>query len=461
MFNKCVSLRDAFKTIKLQDPDLKHTKGMCVIHHTGDCHYNLVIVKFPSKELPNGQVYVIDHMNNGVESCVSSTFWFAKICGMHYRYYFGETESIYDGVLDMKFEVGKGNDLCPIDQGGTKFSRFDCRFRKESDGKPPYYQKDGTMCAVWVVLEIDRYIQNPSHFKKDGMFYESKDNSDQDVNAVRYYLGIFANKFIQTYLVHKQELLRKLSARESKPNQLPEMLSFGCLVDQLPCYGGFYRCAEGIRCQRCTTVFPDKQVFPKLVQEKDIDSTNEKGLFSKTVIRKGDYIGRYRGNKEKIKKGKTYNSRRYVVMDASNMIDASQTKSMAKHIRHSCNPNCQFRKIKIKGSATEDLWIVALYKIEAKQELTVHYDEYGHLGTEWEQILFGEKGCCCQECQLHRKAPSVEIDLNIFEDFPGNVNTANKETNSMSKYKLLQSNIEFILNSKSYLLLLYIWLTKV
>jgi SET domain-containing protein len=121
-------------------------------------------------------------------------------------------------------------------------------------------------------------------------------------------------------------------------------------------------------------------------------SQTGRGVFALEPIPKGacviEYIGRPVSEKEQYE-----NRGKYLFWTGrGSMIDGNVPGNTAKYINHSCAPNCE---IDLK---TKRIYIFALRKIKAGEELTYDYD------TEYFDEHIKPRGCRCSKCATKARA---------------------------------------------------------
>jgi SET domain-containing protein len=114
------------------------------------------------------------------------------------------------------------------------------------------------------------------------------------------------------------------------------------------------------------------------------------GLFAGQDIKQGTKIIRYIGEKitqeesdRRLATGNVY----IFGLNERYSIDGSTPKNTARHINHSCEPNCHTEQF---GNA---IWIVAIRDIAAGEELTYNY-EYEIDDEPAEPCHCGAHNCC-------------------------------------------------------------------
>ena len=412
VFNGSNKIRDAFEMIHFQDKDLEFTRGLCIIHYTGNLHYNLVVVKFPSTNIPNGQVYVIDHNKprgeNGQCGHFGETCWYAKICGMYYLHFFGNKQKIYDDVRDMDVTLPSKKSSNEEELKTGQFSRFDMEFLTEKQSKEITKQEDGVMCAAWVALELDSFIRNPDRFLSNDITFHT--GSNDNVCAARYYLGSFENTLVEKYLEYQDALNRLLNNDEKNSSIFPEYLQF---EGPNTCRGGTIWCKRK-NCRLCSDTFPSGQLMKSMIDHKLTD-----GVFAKMPINKDAYVIPYKGQHVNYTMDMKEFPKYYALISPTVLIDSRNSISVSKYIKHSCSPNCEFKTIRLRGKSKNELWIVARERIEKGTELTVHYNDLGCIENDnWESFFFGPSGCKCNVC-AHKKVSSLlhtgKVNLGLFD----------------------------------------------
>ena len=123
------------------------------------------------------------------------------------------------------------------------------------------------------------------------------------------------------------------------------------------------------------------------------------GLKTEQDLSSGDFVIEYIGEildmemcKERIKKAHENHTNNFymLTLDQGLIIDAGQKSNHARFINHSCNPNCETRKWRVKGESR--IGIFANQDIKAGTELTFDY-HLDSLGNEMKKCLCGSKNC--------------------------------------------------------------------
>ena len=115
-------------------------------------------------------------------------------------------------------------------------------------------------------------------------------------------------------------------------------------------------------------------------------SRTGRGLYAKAPIRKGacvlEYTGRPVSDKEQYE-----NRGKYLFWTGrGTMINGNIPGNLARHINHSCQPNCE---VDVKKRR---IYIFAIKNIKADEELTYHY------GEEYFEMYFSHGRCRCLSC---------------------------------------------------------------
>ena len=123
------------------------------------------------------------------------------------------------------------------------------------------------------------------------------------------------------------------------------------------------------------------------------------GLKADQDLSAGDFVIEYIGEildmemcKERIKRAHESNTNNFymLTLDQGLIIDAGQKSNQARFINHSCNPNCETRKWRVKGEPR--IGIFANQDIPAGTELTFDY-HLDSLGNDMKKCLCGSKNC--------------------------------------------------------------------
>lgn len=125
-------------------------------------------------------------------------------------------------------------------------------------------------------------------------------------------------------------------------------------------------------------------------------SATGKGLFATSTIPKGSCIIEYIGKpmteeQQYLKNGKKGGLYLFEV-GRNKMIDGNIPANTARYINHSCKPNCE------ADGPTGRVFILALRRIRAGEELTYDYDE------EYFSDHIKPKGCKCNACVKKNKS---------------------------------------------------------
>ena len=123
------------------------------------------------------------------------------------------------------------------------------------------------------------------------------------------------------------------------------------------------------------------------------------GLKADQDLSAGDFVIEYIGEildmdmcKERIKRAHQTSTNNFymLTLDQGLIIDAGQKSNQARFINHSCNPNCETRKWRVKGESR--IGIFANQDIKAGSELTFDY-HLDSLGNNMKKCLCGSKNC--------------------------------------------------------------------
>jgi hypothetical protein len=129
--------------------------------------------------------------------------------------------------------------------------------------------------------------------------------------------------------------------------------------------------------------------------------TGERGWGLKTTeeLMAGDFVIEYVGEildeamcQERLKKAhaQSYNNFYMLTLDAGLVIDAGRKSNYARFINHSCGPNCETQKWRVRGEPR--IGIFARVNIPAGTELTFDY-QLDSLGNEKKKCFCGSKNC--------------------------------------------------------------------
>ena len=123
------------------------------------------------------------------------------------------------------------------------------------------------------------------------------------------------------------------------------------------------------------------------------------GLKTDQDLSAGDFVIEYIGEildmemcKERIKRAHENSTNNFymLTLDQGLIIDAGQKSNHARFINHSCNPNCETQKWRVKGEPR--IGIFARVDIPAGTELTFDY-HLDSLGNDKKKCLCGSKNC--------------------------------------------------------------------
>lgn len=129
--------------------------------------------------------------------------------------------------------------------------------------------------------------------------------------------------------------------------------------------------------------------------------TGDRGWGLKTIadLSTGDFVIEYVGEvldeamcQERLKKAHTQNTNNFymLTLDAGLVIDAGHKSNRARFINHSCGPNCETQKWRVKGEPR--IGIFACKNIPTGTELTFDY-QLDSLGNEKKKCFCGSKNC--------------------------------------------------------------------
>jgi len=111
-----------------------------------------------------------------------------------------------------------------------------------------------------------------------------------------------------------------------------------------------------------------------------------RGLFAAMPIRKGDFLLEYTGRRIPTSYADTLKTRYLFELDESWTIDGSRRTNIARHVNHSCVPNCEVRLRDGK------ILIFAARNIQRGEELAFDY------GDEYFEEFIRPSGCKCTRC---------------------------------------------------------------
>ena len=123
------------------------------------------------------------------------------------------------------------------------------------------------------------------------------------------------------------------------------------------------------------------------------------GLKASTDLSVGDFVIEYVGEildeamcRERLKKAHTQNNNNFymLTLEAGLIIDAGRKSNHARFINHSCGPNCETQKWRVRGEPR--IGIFARQNIPAGSELTFDY-HLDSLGNEKKKCFCGSKNC--------------------------------------------------------------------
>lgn len=123
------------------------------------------------------------------------------------------------------------------------------------------------------------------------------------------------------------------------------------------------------------------------------------GLKPKHDLKAGDFVVEYVGEvldtemcRERLRKYHEHNAQNFymLTLEGGLVIDASQKSNHARFINHSCNPNCESQKWRVRGEAR--IGIFARYDIPKGTELTFDY-HLDSLGNDKKKCLCGSRNC--------------------------------------------------------------------
>lgn len=108
-----------------------------------------------------------------------------------------------------------------------------------------------------------------------------------------------------------------------------------------------------------------------------------KGLYAKSLIKRGEFILEYVGKKIPTSVADELTTRYLFEIDKNWTIDGSHGGNVSRYINHSCDPNCECEIDK------GHIMIYAIKKIEPGQELSYDY------GKEYFEEFIRPVGCLC------------------------------------------------------------------
>lgn len=122
-------------------------------------------------------------------------------------------------------------------------------------------------------------------------------------------------------------------------------------------------------------------------------SIHNKGLFANALIREGERIIQYTGEKISKKEGDKRSDKQedtgvpmvIFELDKKYDLDASVGGSGAEYANHSCNPNAE------SESDNGEIWLIALKDINPDEEIT--YDYYFAADAEHSPCICGSGKC--------------------------------------------------------------------
>ena len=343
--------------------------------------------------MPNGQVYIIDHLHRGGEDNFGATLWFSKICGMFYQKYFGNVNNPYCGMDDMMPTVPAMKSKCSnalISQGN--FSRFDYIILND---RPIALQEDAVMCGAWAALETVLHIMDEKAFTSSNLQFETSILHPEF--EFRTNLCRFTGNFIDLLLKNPKVMFNPLSRSARNANTFPKELKMDQFNDST-CMGGETRCAPNKTCIHCEQKYQTDRIVKYTVEMKESTRYPGHGLFAKCNIDDDTFLCEYKGD---IKNRNDVEDTSYVAeMGKGIVIDAKHSLCLAKYINHSCKPNCIFQKITQytdgENGFVEQIWVVTKEKVVKEEELVVNYD--GNDSKKSYSKNFPNGICLCAVC---------------------------------------------------------------
>ena len=167
------------------------------------------------------------------------------------------------------------------------------------------------------------------------------------------------------------------------------------------------------------------------------------GLKANHDLKAGDYVVEYVGEvldtemcKERLQKYHENNATNFymLTLEGGLVIDASQKSNHARFINHSCNPNCESQKWRVRGEAR--IGIFARYDIPKDTELTFDY-HLDSLGNEKKRCLCGSRNCSgflgVKSARLQTSRPK-----------PKKKKVKSKESRMLKKHKVKQEDAVFV-----------------
>jgi SET domain-containing protein len=111
------------------------------------------------------------------------------------------------------------------------------------------------------------------------------------------------------------------------------------------------------------------------------------GLFARDLIKKGDRIIEYVGEKITTEEANKRGGKYLFELNSRWTIDGSSRKNTARYVNHACDPNCE---AEIRNGK---IFIFAKKNIQPGEELTYNY------GEEYVDEHIKPYGCRCASCQ--------------------------------------------------------------
>ncbi|MDO8514207.1 MAG: SET domain-containing protein-lysine N-methyltransferase [bacterium] len=128
-----------------------------------------------------------------------------------------------------------------------------------------------------------------------------------------------------------------------------------------------------------------KTIEKQLIVKKSRPGLGQ-GLFAAVPMVAGDFVAEYAGPRIPTSLADTLKNRYLFEVDDTWTIDGSSPNNVARHINHSCVPNCE---AKLQNGS---VFVYAARDIERGEELTMDY------GSEYFDEFIRPQGCKCSRC---------------------------------------------------------------
>uniref|UniRef100_A0A0N4Z9Q4 Histone-lysine N-methyltransferase n=1 Tax=Parastrongyloides trichosuri TaxID=131310 RepID=A0A0N4Z9Q4_PARTI len=166
------------------------------------------------------------------------------------------------------------------------------------------------------------------------------------------------------------------------------------------------------------------------------------GLRAKADIAKGDFIMEYCGevlnSKQEARRARRYakikqNHHYFMHLSASTTIDAYYKGNISRCMNHSCNPNAQTEKWRVKG--VPRVGFFAMKNIKKGEEICFNYHFFNY-GKEPQKCYCGSKNC---KGTIGEFVPMEERDVDSDDDYTSSSNTDTDSGESEGEEEIIEN----------------------